>query len=308
VRPRTEQASKQPIASEEASAPALAPAPGPPSSSGWPGNVPPLEQALRVVTDRAPPPTELEAGTRQFLSSLAFAERAALHDLSPSGGSQSLCWIVAIRWRLMAALATRPQSGEVTDPAALDQLLAEIDGTLASLSQLRDSDDPDLQQACDAARVSIARDVHKLIPTSSGRGVIEGADDVQQLRKALAVAANAKAAKEPRPSRLRAITQGRNGKVALALALVFMASGLVTAVRGLWSDRPVPVPSLPAPPPNSEFLGDPESGTVILHSTNGKPLDREALDRYSVEAAKSGAAVQPLGPTQALITASGSAR
>jgi hypothetical protein len=206
----------------------------------------------------------------------------------------------------MAALATRPEPGEVADPAALDQLLAEIDGTLASLSQLRDTDDPDLQQACESARVSIARDVHKLIPTSSGRGVIEGADDVQQLRKALAVAA--KSAKEPRPSRLRAITQGRNGKIALALALVCIASGLVTAVRDLWPARPLPVPSLPAPPPNTEFLGDPESGTVILHSIDGKPLEREALNRYSVEAAKSGAAVQPLGPTQALITASGSAR
>jgi hypothetical protein len=306
VRPQAEQASKQPPASKKASAPALAPAPKPPSSSGWPGNVPPLDAALQVVTGRAPPPKEFEDGTRSFLSSLAFAERAALHAHSPTGGSESLCWIVAVRWRLMAALATRPRSSEVTDTAALDQLLAEIDGTLASLSQLRDTEDPDLREACDSARASIARDAHDLIPTSSGPGVVQGADDVKQMRKALAEAA--KSSKERPTGRFQAVTQGKKGKVFLALALAFFATGVVTTVRTLWPERPVPVPSLPDPPPNTEFLGERESGTVILHSTDGKPLDREALDRYRVEVEKDGATVQPLGPTQALITPTGSRR
>jgi hypothetical protein len=267
--------------------------------------VPPLEKALSILTNHTPPPAELTAGTREFLSSLSFAERAVLHAHSP--GTESLCFIVAVRWRLMAALATRPEGSITPDAAALDQLLAEIDGTLASLSQFSTADDPDLRQACDSARTAIARDVHQLIPTSSGPAAIQGADDVKRLRQALSAAAIF-TKNNNQSGGLRIITRGKKGLVLAAVSLACIAGGVFSSMRTLWVEQLTPVPTLPDPPPGTELLGDPQSGTVILRSTDGNPLNGEALEHYRAQAAPKGVTLQRLGPNQALITADATAR
>ena len=268
--------------------------------SGWPAGLPPLPVAIDIVTGRREPPSALQAGTKTLLSLLSFAERAALHQPHPSEDGESLRTIVATRWRLMGALTLRPSVESVPDPAAFEELLREVDEQLAGIGKLKQSDDPDVREACDGARNALAKDVQKLLPTSSGPSTANSAtEDLKQLRKALAAAATT----DRKPGKgFSSVTQSKKAMVVLAASIVSMAMGAFTIVKALHEELPPPVPALPAPPPNTELIGNPESGTVIVRSTNGQPIDEEALRNFKTRAASSGANVQAIGPTQALVT------
>ena len=268
--------------------------------SGWPAGLPPLPVAIDIVTGRREPPSALQAGTKTLLSLLSFAERAALHQPHPSEDGESLRAIVATRWRLMGALTLRPSVESVPDPAAFEELLREVDEQLAGIGKLKQSDDPDVREACDGARNALAKDVQKLLPTSSGPSTANSAtEDLKQLRKALAAAATT----DRKPGKgFSSVTQSKKAMVVLAASIVSMAVGAFTIVKALHEELPPPVPALPAPPPNTELIGNPESGTVIVRSTNGQPIDEEALRNFKTRAASSGANVQAIGPTQALVT------
>src|SRR6266851_4095906 len=226
--------------------------------------------------------------------------RAALHQPHPSEDGESLRTIVATRWRLMGALTLRPSVESVPDPAAFEELLREVDEQLAGIGKLKQSDDPDVREACDGARNALAKDVQKLLPTSSGPSTANSAtEDLKQLRKALAAAATT----DRKPGKgFSSVTQSKKAMVVLAASIVSMAMGAFTIVKALHEELPPPVPALPAPPPNTELIGNPESGTVIVRSTNGQPIDEEALRNFKTRAASSGANVQAIGPTQALVT------
>ncbi len=269
---------------------------------GWPAGLPPMSVAIDIVTGRREPPPALQAGTKTLLSSLSFVERAALHQPHPSEDGESLRAIVATRWRLMGALTLRPSVETVPDPAAFEQLLKEVDEQLACLGKLKQSDDSDVRDACDGARNALAKDVQKLLPTSaspSSSAAKSATDDLKQLRKALAAAT-----KTDRKSGkgFSSVTQSKKAMVVLAASIVSMAVGAFTIVKALHEELPPPVPALPAPPPNTELIGNPESGTVIVRSTDGNPIDEEALRNFKARAASSGANVQTIGPTQALVT------
>jgi len=268
--------------------------------SGWPAGLPPLPVAIDIVTGRREPPSALQAGTKTLLSLLSFAERAALHQPHPSEDGESLRTIVATRWRLMGALTLRPSVESVPDPAAFEELLREVDEQLAGIGKLKQSDDPDVREACDGARNALAKDVQKLLPTSSGPSTANSAtEDLKQLRKALAAAATT----DRKPGKgFSSVTQSKKAMVVLAASIVSMAMGAFTIVKALHEELPPPVPALPAPPPNTELIGNPESGTVIVRSTNGQPIDEEALRNFKTRAGSSGANVQTIGPTQALVT------
>jgi len=268
--------------------------------SGWPAGLPPLPVAIDIVTGRREPPSALQAGTKTLLSLLSFAERAALHQPHPSEDGESLRAIVATRWRLMGALTLRPSVESVPNPAAFEELLREVDEQLAGIGKLKQSDDPDVREACDGARNALAKDVQKLLPTSSGPSTANSAtEDLKQLRKALAAAATT----DRKPGKgFSSVTQSKKAIVVLAASIVSMAMGAFTIVKALHEELPPPVPALPAPPPNTELIGNPESGTVIVRSTNGQPIDEEALRNFKTRAASSGANVQAIGPTQALVT------
>jgi len=268
--------------------------------SGWPAGLPPLPVAIDIVTGRRAPPPALQVGTQTLLSSLSFAERAALHQPHPSEDGESLRTIVATRWRLMGALTLRPSVESVPDPAAFEELLREVDEQLAGIGKLKQSDDPDVREACDGARNALAKDVQKLLPTSSGPSTANSAtEDLKQLRKALAAAATT----DRKPGKgFSSVTQSKKAMVVLAASIVSMAMGAFTIVKAVHEELPPPVPALPAPPPNTELIGNPESGTVIVRSTNGQPIDEEALRNFKTRAASSGANVQAIGPTQALVT------
>jgi hypothetical protein len=259
-----------------------------------------LPIAIDIVTGRREPPSALQAGTETLLSLLSFAERAALHQPHPSEGGESLRAIVATRWRLMGALTLRPSVESVPDPAAFEELLREVDEQLAGIGKLKQSDDPDVREACDGARNALAKDVQKLLPTSSGPSAANSAtEDLKQLRKALAAAATT----DRKPGKgFSSVTQSKKAMVVLAASIVSMAMGAFTIVKTLHEELPPPVPALPAPPPNTELIGNPESGTVIVRSTNGQPIDEEALRNFKTRAGSSGANVQTIGPTQALVT------
>ena len=268
--------------------------------SGWPAGLPPLPVAIDIVTGRREPPSALQAGTKTLLSLLSFAERAALHQPHPSEDGESLRTIVATRWRLMGALTLRPSVESVPNPAAFEELLREVDEQLAGIGKLKQSDDPDVREACDGARNALAKDVQKLLPTSSGPSTANSAtEDLKQLRKALAAAATT----DRKPGKgFSSVTQSKKAMVVLAASIVSMAMGAFTIVKALHEELPPPVPALPAPPPNTELIGNPESGTVIVRSTNGQPIDEEALRNFKTRAGSSGAKVQSIGPTQALVT------
>jgi hypothetical protein len=127
----------------------------------------------------------------------------------------------------------------------------------------------------------------------------ESKADLKQLRNALAAAAKS----EKRQAKgVRGSGQTKRTIAAAALALVSVASIGFAATRFLSFEAPRPVPALPQPPPNTEVLGNPESGTVILRSTDGKPLEPVTFERFRASATAAGARVQLLGPTQALVT------
>src|SRR6202012_2119914 len=119
-------------------------------------NVPPLEMVGPMLEGRSEVPFELQEPTQRFLSSLSFGERAALHEAAADG--PSMARVVQTRWRVMAALVTRPMSAE-TDAAALDVLYAELDEALVALTQLATSEDDDIRLSCAAARKSLANAV-----------------------------------------------------------------------------------------------------------------------------------------------------
>jgi|GEM_PF-3198686 len=271
------------------------------AAPGWPAGLPPMSVAIDIVTGRREPPAALQAGTKTLLSSLSFAERAALHQPHPSDVGEPLRAIVATRWRLMGALTLRPSVETVPDPAAFEELLREVDEQLACLGKLKQSNDSDVREACEGARNALAKDVQKLLPTSSGPSAAakSATDDLKQLRKALAAAAT-----NDRKSGtgFSSVTQSKKAMVALAASIASMAMGAFTIVKALHEELPPPVPTLPAPPPNTELIGNPESGTVIVRSTDGKPIDPEALRNFMARAGSSGANVQSIGPTQALVT------
>ncbi len=300
-KPPTIQSSGSPKPAPVSSAPE--PSPTQSGAQGWLGGLPPPSIALKIVTGFVDPPPELRDATQSFLSSLTFAETAALHQSQPTGDIASLCSIVASRWRLMSALALRPQGEVAPDAAALEQLLQEVDGTLASLGKLKNSDDPDIREACDAARAALAKDVHKLLPMPTGAAPAAGepsaSDDLKQLRSALAAAAKSE---KQAGKGLHSVTQSKKTMAILAVGLISMATGTYSVVKAVRHDQAPPVPALPEPPPNTEVVGNPESGTVIVRSTNGKPIEHEALQQFKIRAANSGANVQMIGPTQALVT------
>lgn len=291
-----------PAAERPKAAPAHAPAP-PPSAAGtlaWPAAVPPPIVALEIVCGRYPPPPELQAATETFRRSLTFIESAALHAPERSEEIDVLCASCATRWRVMAALTARPAGEFAPDAAAFDELLREVDGALASLGKLRERADADLQEACDSARAALAKDVQKLLPSVDGRAPVdESKADLKQLRSALVAAAKSE---KRRAKGLRGIGQTKKAIAAAALALVMVGSIGYTATWFLSFEPPRPVPALPQPPPNTEVLGNPESGTVILRSKDGKPLEPVTFDRFRASATAAGARVQLLGPTQALVT------
>src|SRR5262249_61740894 len=101
---------------------------------------------------------------------------------------------------------------------------------------------------------------------------------------------------------VRGIGQTKRTIAAAGLALVSLASIGFVATRFVTFEQPRPVPVLPQPPPNTEVLGNPESGTVILRSKDGQPFQPDAFERFRAGATAAGARVQPLGPTQALVT------
>jgi hypothetical protein len=257
--------------------------------------------AIDIVTGRRAPPPALQGGTQTLLSSLSFAERAALHQPHPSEDGEALRALVATRWRLMGALTLRPSVETIPDPAAFEELLREVDEQLAGLSKLKESDDPDARAACDGARNALAKDVQKLLPTSTGANsaVKSATDDLKQLRQALAAASKT----DRRSGKgLNSVTQSKKAIILLAASIVSMAMGGFTIAKALHEELPPAVPALPEPPPNTELVGNPESGTVIVRSTNGKPIDEEALRKFKARAGTSGANVQTIGPTQALVT------
>jgi hypothetical protein len=269
-------------------------------SPQWPCFIPSLEQAMRVVTGVEPPPAELRESTGALLPSLSFVETAALHEQKPSEEATAVRRIVAVRWRLMSALELRPDGNDKPDQVALDQLLMEIDGALASINELKRSEDADLRETCDAVRSWLARGVHKLLPTSTGALALGSVTvEVKQLRNVLAAASKAE---RGAPSALRAARGNKKALAIIAAGIIASASGAYTALKALREEQLPPVPTLPDPPPNTEVLGDAASGTVILRATNGKPIDAEALRHFKSQAIQGGAAVQNLSPTQVLIT------
>ena len=284
---------------------------GPPAESGalpqWPAGIPPFNIALKMVRGYVEPPPDLREATADFMSSLTFAESAALHDLQPTGDAETLCSIVASRWRLMSAVKLRREGNVTPDAAALEELLTEVDGTLARLRTFAENEDPDIRESCDSAKSALAKDVQRLLPTStdSGPATFSPTDDLNQLRTALAAAAKSEgqAAK-----RLSSVTKSKKTMAIMAAGIISMASGTYTLVKALHYDQPPPVPALSELPANTEVVGDPVSGTVIVRSTNGKPIDREAFQKFKARAGDSGASVRMLGPNQALVTSTSSAK
>lgn len=290
-----------------ATAPAAASEPARPA---WPAEVPSVSEALKILTYQVAAPQPYFALTGRFLAKLSFAERAALYEPSQKASATTFGEVVAIRWRLVCAAETKPGKGHAVDNAAIDQMCGEIDCALAAIGELARTDDPELAEACQITRKALLGAVHLLVPTAPAE-LPAGTGDTEESQKLFreAVAEAALAPEEPevfeppirRPARWRIAVAG----TVLAVGLASLGLTLRTAVR---EEKPVPVPDLPATPPGSVIVGAPESGTVFLQAVDGRPLDPEGLETFTVKAQAQGAHVKKLGPHQALITPAKKAR
>jgi hypothetical protein len=273
-------------------------------AAGWPSAVPELAEAILLLKGEAAPPAALKAVTEQLAASLSFQERAALFEAEPSAGSTVLVQVAATRWRIAAALALRPTNGEPPDSGALDQLIGDIDTTLAQLGELGQTDDEELRAACEAARKSLARGIGQLLPTTSAESA-KSVDAIERARRSEVEQTLAKASSTVRVKQDFGPSgpKGRGKRIAALICGVVATGLLAFAAFSLIPESEKSVPTLPLPPPGTELLGNPRAGSVILSSTDGKPLSREAVEKFTAEARAAGAEVQPLGPTQLLLKA-----
>ncbi len=284
----------------------LTPPPEAPQEPKWPASVPTLVEGLRIIKGEDAPPAALIQLTEKLVSSLTFEERAALFEAEPySAVGTLLCQVAATRWRIAAALKMRPTNDEPPAEGALDLLISDIDTVLQKLGELCQSSsaDTDLQATCEAARASLARGISHLLPTTSAEGATSAEAIERSQRKeteqtlAQAIASSRKEPAGP------ASKKERTKRIIAICAAVFALGPFSFFAARLIPEHERAVPQLPPAPPGTLLLGDPSTGSVILSSANGQPLDRATVVQFTADARAAGADVKELGPTQLLMRA-----
>ena len=255
----------------------------------WPSQVPKREAMLGFLNDPKTAPEPFRSIASRLLSTLQFPERAAVYTSSPSADEALVQKMVVTRFRLTAAVETRAP-GSAPDAASLDELVQEVDDALAAVKQLgTTTEDPELKEVCESSRTVFAKGVQELLPVAA------------EAHQRIAFTPPPKPAVRITSSGLPAV-QPAVGRTKILVGLLVGSLLIAGAAGFLLSGGPKPLPELPPLPPNTEVFGDPSTGAVAVHSTDGKPIDPQAMARFRDEALQKGALVQEASPSMFTVT------
>jgi len=270
----------------------------------WPQTVPSVAHALPIINREALAPAELLTASEQFLNGLSVEEKSAFQGRWPAELSNRFRATLATQWRLAMAIRSRPPGAEANS-AALDQLFAEADEALATVNELSESLVPEVRAGCAHAKVSLARLVQELLPTSDAAAIaadLAASEQTKRQTQPVAPAPVAAVVAEKKPTTERFGFLKRLGpKAAMGFASVSLVMALITAYSVLAPPKVIPLPSLPTLPAGTTVLGNAESGQVIVQRTNNQPFDAETVDAVRKSAEGKGIRVVQLGPTQLMI-------
>jgi hypothetical protein len=258
----------------------------------WPTMVPNLEQATGIITGESEPSPELRGVTRQLIKSLAGPQRQALMDEGTVEFGTLLKRVVAIRWRVAAAIALKEFSKGEVDAAQVDLLFNEVDSAIAEVSAALTNAAATSQEALSAVRGDLARDA---VTLSEALQKIAAEDSAASDLPKYARKAQARLTKvfgeDEGP------TISTNQKISLGLAgVLLLASVAYHAV--IFLQPPVLRPSeLAIQSPKGTKVSGTESVGAVVGLDNRKISDAD-VEKMRAEAEKLGKVLYQVSPNQ----------
>ena len=299
-------------APEAQSAPALAPYTLPPAAEApahaghWPSGLPSedeAESALVLYTrGKLRPDAPLAAVTRDAVKGMSELERQVVGGAELPFDGQPIYKAAVLRLRVAAALATVPTEQARVDDAAVQALLAELDGVLALVNPLAMAAPPEHQPALEAVRNALVREAvdfseaaHRV---SAGGAPPERASTRPVARSQAPVSRvlSLQAGEEEEPR----VERRRRAPVAVLILLVLAIAGVL-----VWQE--VARPPVKAPP---SFDGAPANTVAVTNGpyrlmvvAPGKQVDPGELARFRSQEEKKGNVVTEVAPGNWLIEA-----
>lgn len=280
----------------------------PPSGpAAWPANLPGAEESARLlvaaVAGEALAPGPLAEAAVASARKLSQLERDAVAGNPLPVDPMVVRQATVLRFRVSLALQAAPQSGGQGDAGAVQALLAEIDGVLAELKALEEGAPPAVQPGLDTIRsglvseaIDLTEAVQRLAPAPVPQP--EAVPKPAARRPAEKRAAVAGAAAE-----FEGLKERRGGSkalVALLVLSVLAAAGYHLKER-LGPGTAVERPTMPGAPGNAVAPSNRLGGPRVVVSQDGKPFEREQVERFRKEQAERGNEVIQTSPTTLLV-------
>ncbi len=297
-------------AAQAASSPEPARTAGP---AVWPANLPGAEEAERLlvaaVAGAAAAGPQAEAAV-QAAQKLSQPEREALAGAALPVDVAVVRRAVVLRFRVALALQAAPRPGQPGDAGAVQTLLAEIDGVLAELKALEEGAPPAVQPGLDAIRsglVSEAIDLTEAVQRLAPAPVAEPEAGVRPPpRKAPERKVEKRAASE-----FEGLAQ-KKGQSRGALITVLVLAALAAAgyhVKERLAPQPVVErPTMAGAPAGAIAPTNNRTPNRVVVSEDGKPFEREQVERFRKEQAERGNEVVQVSPTTLVVKPAGSGK
>lgn len=271
----------------------------PPTRPGaaWPATGPSAaeaELALRAHLAGEVDTSPLRAVTEQTAAGLSSLERDVFSGAVPVD-AELIRHAAVLRLRAAAALATRPPPGSPTDPAAVAELLTEIDGVLHQVKALLDGAAPELRAPLEAIRNALVKEAVDFSEACHEIGTAE-----LPLVPAPARITGRAAAARVLSSRIGLDTgdhpdERRRRVVPLVILAAVLASGAAYHASTVYLAPPRQAPA--------SFEGAP-AGTMAVQNGNayflvalpGKSVSGAELESFKQREARRGNQVREVGP------------
>jgi hypothetical protein len=274
----------------------------------WPANLPGAEEAAALlaaaVSGAAVGGPQAEAALKAA-QRLSQVERDALAGAPLPVEPSVVRKAAVLRFRVALALATVPQqSGAGGDGAAVQALLAEIDGVLAELKALEEGAPEAARPGLDAIRSGLVSEA------------IDLTEAVQRLAPQQARAPEAAPAPVRKPAEKKAERparpdlaefQGLNAKrstrtklIGLLVLAAIAAAGYHIEGRLLRKPKVEP-PTMAGAPAGSVAPTSARSKHRVVMSPDGKPFDSAQVERFKKEQADLGKEVVQVSPTTLVV-------
>jgi len=272
----------------------------------WPANLPGDEEAARLlagaVSGAAGDAGPLADAAARAAQKLSQPEREAVAGGRLAVDAAVVRRAAVLRFRVALALEAVPRPGERGDAGAVQALLAEIDGVLAELKALEEGAPPVVQPGLDAIRSGLVSEA------------IDLTEAVQRLAPAPVPEREATARLPPRKpaeksvekrtaSEFEGLAERRTSRGPLIGMLVVAA---LAAIGYHLKERLLPRPVVERPtmagaPAGAIAPTNNRSPARVVASEDGKPFEKEQVERFRKEQAERGNEVVQVSPTTLLV-------